>query len=58
MKKDKLLQHQLARLSRMLALHLNVTHFGAVTDKGMRIIDMAHRAVCRSLARYRRSLNF
>ena len=59
MKNDKLLEHQVKRLHRLLLSEIGLTSWGSISTKGKRIMDMISKATLRSLARHRMSiLNF
>lgn len=54
MRNDKILQHQLRRINRLLPQF--TIDWGRVCPKGERLMDMAYRAVIRSIERFEASL--
>jgi hypothetical protein len=54
MKQDKLLQHQLQRLNRLI--EPEKYDYGKLTIKGERLAEMYRAAILRSIARFRASL--
>lgn len=51
MKSDKLLQHQLKRLYKLLEPEVGNMSWSHITEKGLKIKDMIHNAILRSLSR-------
>lgn len=49
MKNDKLLQHQLRRLTKLLQPELNQQAWGTITLKGERIVTIMQQATLKSL---------
>lgn len=56
MKKDRLLQHQLRRLDRLMLASAFDIHMESGKNWYYRFSDIYRGAICRSLARYKASL--